>query len=414
MKNTVIFISNLELWSMGKGKGGQAFTKTVDGYIEDGWNVWLVTNYPSNREYFEEKGANLAFVESSVFNKYRSIKHVGAFFRIIDHLITTKKFKNSVKEILSKIDSRNTILYAYEVFAVKAAEEVSKELQIPFVSRFQGTIISQYKNNLYNRIRLYPHIQAIATPSDLIIMTNDGTQGDRMLSELHNNSKSLFLVNGLDLMDLNISEFKDRFDRYHFRQNLFPGIEDDECIFLTVSRLQGWKRLDRAIDGFAEYCKHNEKGKLCIVGDGDEKEALEERAKEHGIYERVKFTGSVPHNDVYYYMMACDIFLSLYDLSNVGNPLLEAMTLGKCIITYDVGDTKKIIHHLENGILINEKTINELPDIMIYLSNDNKERLRLGSAAQEYARTNYWSWKERIRHEIHEVTRLINKKDETN
>ena len=407
MNRTVIFISNLELWSMGKGKGGQAFTKTVDGYLEDGWNVWLVTNLPSNKEYFESKGANLSFVEPSFCYKYRNIKHIGSFFRIIDHLITTRKFKKAIKEILSKINSRHVALYAYEVFAVKAAKETSIELKIPFVSRFQGTIISQYKINLYNRIRLYPHIQAIETPSDLVIMTNDGTQGDRMLSELHNRSKSLFLLNGLDLMNKNIDEYKEKFDRQCFRQRLFPGIEKKECIFLTVSRLQGWKRLDRAIDGFAEYCLQNEGGKLCIVGDGDEKEALEERVRKYGIQNRVKFTGAVPHDDVYDYMVSCDVFLSLYDLSNVGNPLLEAMTLGKCIITYDVGDTSKFIQHFQNGILIQQGDMNKLGAYMTEISQNENERERMGACAKEFARKNFKTWDKRIKLEIDELKRLV-------
>lgn len=37
----VIFLASLTLWSLGKGRGGPAFTNTVKKYLDEGWEVFL-------------------------------------------------------------------------------------------------------------------------------------------------------------------------------------------------------------------------------------------------------------------------------------------------------------------------------------------------------------------------------------
>jgi len=40
---SVLFISALDYWSMGEGKGGPALYKTLLGYAERGWEVYFIT-----------------------------------------------------------------------------------------------------------------------------------------------------------------------------------------------------------------------------------------------------------------------------------------------------------------------------------------------------------------------------------
>ena len=106
-------------------------------------------------------------------------------------------------------------------------------------------------------------------------------------------------------------------------------------------------------------------------------------------------------------MMAADIFISLYDYSNVGNPLLEAMTLGRCIVTLDVGDTRSLIHDRENGILLTMETLPTLGAVLRELSGDSALRQRLGSAAAKYAQENFCTWAQRMDREFQAVRALL-------
>lgn len=400
----VLFFTSLTLWSMGKGHGGPAFTQTVKRYIDEGWEVFLISDEASNKEYPYLDSDHNIIIPVSVFRKYTNIKKIGLLFRWLDHFCMTRKFIRKGSELL-KQKKDDTILYAYEIFGVKACSCLSKKASVPFVSRFQGTILSQYKNNLVNRISRYPHYQALSEKSDLVIMTDDGTLGNKVLNELENNSTTLFLRNGLDLMSKNIDDMIRSFDRFAFRSQL--GVSEDETMFLTVSRLVDWKKVDRAIDGFSAFCKNGGHGKLVIVGDGSSRATLEQKAADLKIKDRVIFVGSVAHDSVYDYMMACDIFLSLYDLSNIGNPLLEAMALGTCIITLDVGDTASLISNYENGILLTMKELPQLNEVMMELSTDAALRKRLGKAAYKYAKESFKTWKERMDLEINAVRSLM-------
>ena len=404
----LIFLTALPLWSMGKKQGGPAFTKTVSGYIEKGWDVYLISDESANQSSELLERDHNFLLPPTEFKRYDQIRKLGFVFRILDHKAMTRRFCRKASEILDglgELGRKDTVIYAYEVFGVEAGKRLAKKYHLPFVTRFQGTTLAPYDDNVLNRLARYPHFEALEQPSDLVIMTDDGTQGDRVLQRLKNNSKTLFFRNGLDLMDRDIPKMYADFDRAAFRSAL--GVKPEDTVFLTVSRLTGWKKVDRAIRGFADFANAGGGGKLIIVGDGDAKADLEKISQELGIGDRVLFTGAVAHDEVYGYMMASDVFVSLYDLSNVGNPLLEAMTLGKCIITYDVGDTNRIIHDGKNGILLNEKTLPGLGGVMLELSEDTARRDSYGAAAADYAKAHFWTWEERMACEQKEVGALL-------
>ena len=121
----------------------------------------------------------------------------------------------------------------------------------------------------------------------------------------------------------------------------------------------------------------------------------------------ITFAGAVPHSDVMKYMSLGDIFVSLYDLSNVGNPLLESMALGKCIVTLENGGTSSIVKDQINGILLNPDKLDTLPDVIISLLDDDERRNRLGQNAKAFALNSFWTWDDRMKREIAEVECLF-------
>lgn len=402
MKNIMIMTTGLTIWSMGNACGGPAFSHTIKKYINEGWTIFLITDVKTNQQYEYSNNLHIIYIGNTVFKKFCLKKKIGAFFRIADHKIITKRFEKAIRKVI-KENLGNFLLYAYEIHGVKACSNIAKKQSIPFVTRFQGTILSQYENNMVNRFARYPHFQALEEKSDLIIMTDDGTEGKRVLERLHNNSDLLFIRNGLDLIEGNRVIESDCAEK--LRKIL--SINHEDIVFLTVSRLVKWKKVDRAIIGFGEYLKNGGIGKLVIVGDGDDKHRLVEITKNLKIVEDVIFTGAVTHEDVYNYMEMADVFVSLYDLSNVGNPLLEAMTLGKCIVTLNVGDTKKLIKNNENGLLLEYEDLEELGNYFLKIANDKQVREILGSSACKYAKSNFLSWKERMNIEYEKVMKLF-------
>src|SRR4029079_4478918 len=117
----------------------------------------------------------------------------------------------------------------------------------------------------------------------------------------------------------------------------------DDFVLVTSSRLARWKRIDRAIDAVALLRAKGIHARLLVVGDGEERANLERQAAQRLVKDVVTFVGGVPQPEVQRHLWAADVFLSTNELSNVGNPLLEAMLAGRCILTLDEGDTRELI-----------------------------------------------------------------------
>jgi glycosyltransferase involved in cell wall biosynthesis len=150
------------------------------------------------------------------------------------------------------------------------------------------------------------------------------------------------------------------------------------------------------------------RARLLIVGDGEERTNLEEQSRSLGLDDLVCFVGSVPQAQVQNYLWAADVFLCVNELSNVGNPLLEAMIAGRCILTLDEGDTRDLIRDGETGVLLpptgDPATI---AGALATLAKDPDRRRRLGAAAHRLAQRSFWSWQERIDAEVEAVTGLV-------
>ena len=117
---------------------------------------------------------------------------------------------------------------------------------------------------------------------------------------------------------------------------------------MTVARLYAWKNIDQLIDLVPQI---HAAAKLVIVGDGPEQDALEQRARDQGVAERVVFVGRVPHAQVPLYLRAADVFVLNTQYEGLSHTLLEVRSLGVPIVTTAVGGNFEVIEHDKTGIL---------------------------------------------------------------
>lgn len=297
------------------------------------------------------------------------------------------------------------LIYGYEVLGVPPARQLADMYGRPLITRFQGTILAPWLHRFGWRVRHFNHFRGLRCPADAVVMTNDGTQGDRVLEKLGVIGAHVhFWMNGVErLHPPNNGQVAD----LRSRLGLAPG----DLVLLTVSRLEHWKRVDRAIAAMPRIAAAMPNCHLVVVGDGGARGALEKQSRDLGLSHRVHFVGAIEraHLGAYYFM--ADLFLSLYDLSNLGNPLLEAMSAGLCVVTLDVGDTSTAVRNDINGVLLDPEDLASLPDIIVRLLRDAPRRRRLADAAKAYGREHFWTWEERMRAEMTLVENLMGKCD---
>jgi glycosyltransferase involved in cell wall biosynthesis len=295
------------------------------------------------------------------------------------------------------------VVYAYEVHGALAARRL-RRWRLPTVARFQGTVMYPALSHPVTRLRKYEEVLALRLPADVYIMTDDGTRGDDVLARLNPGvmPKLRFWRNGLDMERLRPATVAERAAR---RRDLV--LPEDAFVLMTASRLAAWKRVDRAVAAMPEIVRNEPHALLVIVGEGEERANLESRALELGVRDYVRFVGAVPQDLVRDYMQAADVLLAVADLSNVGNPLLEAMACGLAIVSVDAGDTRDLIHDGETGRLLPDGDAAAIAKAVIELGADVPHRCALAAGARRFAEEHFWTWEERLQAELDVVEGLV-------
>jgi glycosyltransferase involved in cell wall biosynthesis len=189
------------------------------------------------------------------------------------------------------------------------------------------------------------------------------------------------------------------------------GIKTDEIVSLSVCRLVSWKRVERVVDIINNLVNvkkiHNIKH--IIVGEGQEKNRLEKLVSQYGITDNVIFIGAISHCEVQSYYSIADLFISTYDFSNVGNPLLEAIRAHKIIFTLNNGDTSHWIKHFENGFIydISNDLVENISSDVVKLLKDPALEEKIIKKVIQLEKSKVWTWDERLEAEVRETEKLI-------
>lgn len=394
----IIMFTGLHVWSLSSKKGASSFYQTLTGYAERGYEIVLISSNRTDDLDIPEVSQRIIATER--LGRLGRIPKVGFCFRFFTW------FAFQVHALIVGFREirlcRPAVLYAYEIAGVPAVLLLGRVFGLPVVTRFQGTIMKPLMAGWGWRLRYYDHWLGLRARANLVIMANDGTQGDEVLAALGVPQSSVrFWMNGVDVRPAQHTPQ----DLATHRQSL--GLGSDTLVLLTVSRLVAWKRLERIISAMPVIRREIPEVRLVVVGDGAARADYERLVGELGLVDHVVFTGAVPHAEVARYIAISDLFVSLYDLSNVGNPLLEAMAGGKCVLTLNNGSTRSVVTNDVNGVLLEPGALNNLPATVIALLRDSGRRARLGQGAKEYAGRFFWTWTQRMDEEIAEVERLL-------
>lgn len=392
------------LWTLGERQGMPSVFLGLKGFVDAGHSVDLIL---AGKEYnsFAYEGMTLHTFPDPIEQQSSRSKLV----RFVRHKADTLRFIARSTRLALKVAAglRPNLVYGHTFYGAYGAWWTARRYRVPYVYRGYGTFLLSDIGRPLRILRRPEEWLGVRLPARYWILTNDGTGYDRVAEALRlPPHRVCFWMNGVDK-----SLYCEHPDREAFLQTYV--LPPNARVVLALSRLEGWKRVDRLIQTLPDVVAAEPETYAVIVGDGPERRRLETMAQELGVAEHVRFAGAVPRIRLAEVLNNADVFASLYDVSNIGNPLLEAMVCGRPIVTLDTGDTRQVIRDGVNGLLLAPDEPSRLTDALLNLIRSPQTRSRLGQAAREYALTQLSSWEERINREVWLMETLVNHKDET-
>ena len=157
----------------------------------------------------------------------------------------------------------------------------------------------------------------------------------------------------------------------------------------TVCALRQEKNLHHLLNVFA-MLPHDTK--LMIVGDGPERQNLEDYAArlgltKMGLTERVKFVGHVEDASPFYSQM--DVFALTSDTEQMPLGVLEAMASGLPIVATNVGDVLSMVAQENRKFVHGLGDAPALAESLLWLKNNPEARMSIGRDNRERAEQNY-------------------------
>lgn len=391
----MLMITNLPVWSISKGVGAPSFYKTIEVYNDTGWKVdfWTTEKNPDIKELTNVNIKHIPVIIPllkipKIYSLLRNMRFVlNQFLIVLFFMLNRKKYD---------------VIYTYEVEFVPGAKLISKIYRVPLVSRFQGTILYPLMKRRFWKIRYLAHFWAISIKSDLTIMTDDGTQGDKVIRILRDNNmeKTWFIRNGVDKHSINLSNVSSKIKDI-VKQN------KGKKLFLSISRLQQWKRVDRSIDIFNTVQKEYTRCYYLVGGDGAKKKDWESYSNSLGLSDKIIFLGGINKDEVYYLQQTASFFLSTYELSNMGNPLFEAMSNGCIVVTVNNGTTSNLIKDMNNGIISNESEYIKNAEKIVSVLNNEYLFNNIRQNTIKTFKKEFFTWKERMNVEYDTVLEIL-------
>jgi len=292
------------------------------------------------------------------------VDKIGVYFEYLPEYIEiisldTKRTRNALPRLIKAIKTINPdILFAttnrMNILVLMASFFIDKEIKI--YVREPNLPSAQIKNN--NMPFWYKTLIKLLYPRAYKVVA----QTDEMNEEIHQyfgikKEKIITLINPIDKesIDKNLENIKNQFD--------------ENCInFVAVGRLTYQKGFDTLIRTMSEVIKENDRYKLYILGEGEDRLKLESMIKEFGLEKNVYLLGfqKNPHK----YIKYANAFILSSRWEGLPNVVLESLYIGTPVVMTKVNNfCEKILLNNQLGIVLDDNK--KLKDYILSIKDLN-------------------------------------------
>jgi glycosyltransferase involved in cell wall biosynthesis len=157
--------------------------------------------------------------------------------------------------------------------------------------------------------------------------------------------------------------------------------DDGSFVVVTVARLHPQKSLDTLIQAAAQLKDDIPGLEVLFVGEGQEKEELQQLAVDVGVKDNVYFLGR--RNDVQEILATSDVFVLPSIKEGMSNALLEAMAMARPCVVSDIPENTALIKAGENGLTFSFGDAHDLADQLHKLHTEPDLCVEYGQDARQ-------------------------------
>ena len=158
-----------------------------------------------------------------------------------------------------------------------------------------------------------------------------------------------------------------------------------ETVFVSVARLSNEKNIDFMLEALALLKQQTDKKfRLLMIGDGHQRQRLQEKTKQLQLEQSVTFVGAVPPHEMPNWYQLGDAFLFASQSETQGMVILEAMAAGLPVVAVRSSGIDDVVVDGVNGYKTPCRQELWLEKVKCLLEDDEKRR-QLGAKAVECA-----------------------------
>ncbi|MGN0236551.1 MAG: glycosyltransferase family 4 protein [Lepagella sp.] len=181
-------------------------------------------------------------------------------------------------------------------------------------------------------------------------------------------------------------------DYISIREEGRPRMDGNLITIGVVSRLEHIKGMDLVVPAFAKVCAMSNRVRLLVVGDGSQRELMEESARELGVIDKVEFVGRKGQDELEGYYDRMDILLMPSRSEGFGLTAIEGMARGVVPVVSNTGGLPEVVTP-DTGLLHERESVEDLATKIVELVSEEELLCRLSTGsierAKQFAAVNY-------------------------
>jgi glycosyltransferase involved in cell wall biosynthesis len=353
----------------------------VSALSQKGIEIFLFGLSSNDIKYYAQF-SNVTVAETSYTNNIKNIIKNGALQKL--------KYLKAIKEIKKYIkDFQPDILHAHYA---------SSYGLLGALTGFHPYIISVWGSDVYD----FPHVSFFHKQ----ILKYNLSKADKILSTSHVMAKEIqkYTDKPIEITPFGV-------DLSLFKKLQMKQQNDDTFVAGNVKTLAPIYGIDVLIKAFKLLMDNNPNNKLRleIVGEGPDREKLQQLTRDLDISEHVIFRGKIENHLLSSVYNSLSVFVSVSNSESFGVVAVEAMACECPVIVSNADGFTEVVADGETGFIVPKRDVTATATAIQKFIDDNTLRDKMGSKGRQRVEQLY-DWKNNVDTMVNVYNEMFNKK----